>query len=105
MKNENCQFYSKKDVPLKKKYVRANQAPFINKTLTTEILKWLYLRNKYLIIKSEIDEKKSHNKQRNYCVTLTRKAKQTFFGNINATDVTDNKTFWKIVNLFSQIKF
>ena len=36
----------------------------------------------------------SYKKQRNYCFTPARKAKQIFFGNIDATDVTDNETFW-----------
>ena len=38
--------------------------------------------------------------QRNYCVALIRKIKQTLFGATNTTDVTDNKTFWRTVKLF-----
>ena len=62
----------KKNALLKKKrYVRAKQAPFINKTITKEIVKRSHLRNKFLNTKIEIDIK-THNKQRNYCVTLIR---------------------------------
>ena len=42
----------------------------------------LLRRSKFLNIKSEIDGKAYH-KQRKYCVTVIRKAKQIFFGNIN----------------------
>ena len=39
-------------------------------------------------------------RSKKYCVILIRKAKQTFFGNINITDATDNKTFWRTVKPF-----
>ena len=61
------------------------QAPFINKTITKEIIKYLRLRNKFLNTKSELD-RKMYDKKHNYCVTLIRKAKQTFFFDINAID-------------------
>ena len=51
--------------PMKQKYVRANQAPFMTKTLSKEIMKRSRLRNKYLHTKSDID-RKAYNKQRNY---------------------------------------
>ena len=57
------------------------------------------LRSKFLNTKSEVD-RKAYNKQRNYFVTLIRKAKQIFFGNINTVDGTDNKTFWRTVKPF-----
>ena len=57
-------------------------------------MKRLRLRNKLLNFKSEI-YRKTYIAQRNYCVTLIRKARQTFFGNSNTTDITDNKTFWQ----------
>ena len=57
------------------------------------------LRNKFLNTRNKID-REVYNNQSNYCVSLTRKAKHTFFGNINTTDVTDNKTFWRTVKPF-----
>ena len=66
-----------KHAPTKKKYVRANQAPFITKTLSKEIMKRSRLRNKFLNTKSDID-RKAYNKQRNYVVSLLRKAKRIF---------------------------
>ena len=59
------------------------------------------LKNKFFNAKTEID-RKAYNQQRNYSVTFIRKfrSNQTFFGNINATDVTDDKTFWRTVTPF-----
>ena len=85
--------------PIKKWYVRANQAPFINKKINKEIMKRSRLRNKFLNTKSDID-RKAYNKQRNLCVSLIRSEKKNFFSNINTCDITDNKTFWKTVKPF-----
>ena len=85
--------------PIKKRYVRANQAPFINKKINKEIMKRSRLRNKFLNTKKDID-RKAYNKQRNLCVSLVRSEKKNFFSNINTSDITDNKTFWKTVKPF-----
>ena len=85
--------------PIKKWYVRANQAPFINKKIKKEIMKRSRLRNKFLNTKSDID-RKAYNKQRNLCVSLVRSDKKYFFSNINTSDITDNKTFGKTVKPF-----
>ena len=85
-----------KHAPTKKKYVRANQAPFITKTLSKEIMKRSRLRNKFLNTKSDID-KKVYNKQRNYVVSLLRKEKKDFYGNLDISKMTANRDFWKIV--------
>ena len=58
------------------------------------------LRNKFLYTKSDIG-RKAHNKQRNICVTLIRQEKK----NLNTRFITDNKTFWKKVKPFLQIKY
>ena len=57
------------------------------------------LRNKFLNTKSDIDTK-AYNKQRNLCLSLIRSEKKNFFSNINTSDITDNKTFWKTVKPF-----
>ena len=57
------------------------------------------LRNKFLNTKSGID-RKAYNKQRNLCVSLIRSEKKNFFSNINTSDMTDNKIFWKTVKPF-----
>ena len=57
--------------PIKRWYVPANQAPFINKKINKGIMKRSRLRNKFLNTKSDID-RKVYNKQRNLCVCLIR---------------------------------
>ena len=69
------------------------------KKITKEIMKRSCLRNKLLNTKSDID-KKAYNKQRNLCVRLIRSEKKNFFSNINTSEITDSKTFWKIVKPF-----
>ena len=88
-----------KHAPKKQKCIRSNQSPFINKSLQKEIMKRSRLRNKLLKTNSEID-RKAYNKQRNYCVNLTRKTKKDYFENLHIKNVTDNKQFWKTVKPF-----
>ena len=65
-----------KFAPSKKKYVRANQAPFMNKTLQKAIMERTRLRNKFLKYKT-VSNKIAYNKQRNYCVKSVQKRKET----------------------------
>ena len=66
-----------KHVPLKKRYVRANQTPFVNKKFSKEIMKRSRWRNKFLNTESDID-RKVDNKQRDYVVSLLRNEKRIF---------------------------
>ena len=43
---------------------------------------------------------KAYNKQRNYVVSLLRKEKKEFYGNLNTSVLTENKIFWKTVKPF-----
>ena len=90
---------SQRHAPIKKCYIRANQAPFVNKKINKKIIKRSRLRNKFLNTKSDID-RKAYNKQRNLCVSLIRSEKKNFFSNIDTSDITDNKTFRKTVKPF-----
>ena len=54
---------------LKKRYDRANQAPFMNKKLSKEIMMRSPLRNKFLKTKFDAN-RKAYDKQRNSCVSL-----------------------------------
>ena len=64
-----------KNAPLKKRYVRANQSPFMNEKWSKEIMKRSCLRNKYQITIGDID-RKAYNKQRNCVVGLIRNEKK-----------------------------
>ena len=88
-----------KHAPSKARYTRANQAPYMNKKLSKEIMKRSRLRNKFLNTKSDLD-RKAYNKQRNYVVSLMRKEKKEFYGNLNTSVLTENRTFWKTVKPF-----
>ena len=80
--------------PIKRRYIRANNAPFINKSLSKAIMVRSRLRNKFLKLKtSELRE--AYNKQGNYCVTLLRKTKMNFYGNLNPNIIGENMKFWK----------
>ena len=71
----------------------------ITKNLSKEIITRSRLRNKYL--KHETEENRLlHTQQRNKCVSLLRKTKMNYYGNLNQKDITDNKNFWKTVKLF-----
>ena len=74
---ETVNIILEKHAPTKKKYVRTNQAPFITKTLSKEIMKISRLRNKFFNTKSDIVGK-AYNKQLNYVVSLLRKEKRIF---------------------------
>ena len=37
------------------------------------------------------------NTQRNYCVSFVRKAKRSYYGNLDDKKIVENKTFWKTI--------
>ena len=52
-------------------------------------------------MKDRTEENRSrYASQRNYCVSLLKKTKKEYFGNLNEKNVCDNKTFWKTVKFF-----
>ena len=71
----------------------------MNKALSKEITTRTRLRNKFLKDRSE-ENKKKYSKERNYCVSLLRKSKSDYFGNLNEKNINDNKTFWKTIKPF-----
>ena len=81
--------------PIKKKYARGNQMTFMTKDLSKEMMTRSRLRNKYLKDKTE-ENCLLYTQQRNKCVSLLRKTKINYYGNLNVKDITDNKQFWKI---------
>ena len=93
---ETCVNVLNKHAPRKKKFVRGNHSPFVNHELSKAIMTQTRLRNKFLKIRSAVN-RKAYVKQRNYCVSLLRKTKKSYYSNLNEKNVTDNKTFWKTV--------
>ena len=87
-----------KHAPIKKRYVRTNQASFINSKIHKKVRRRTRFRNKFLDSKTDAD-RIAYNKQRHYYVSLIRKEKKAYYSNLNIRDVTDNKTFWRKVKL------
>ena len=87
--------------PLKKKVLRGNNAPFMNKRLSKEFMHRSRLRNKYLKNPTE-HNKILYKKQRNFCVSLLKKEKNKYYSNLDLKIFEDNKKFWQgIKPLFS----
>ena len=61
--------------PMKRKYTRANQAPFMNKFLQKAVMNRPRLKNKYLRNKTS-ENWEAYKKQRNTCVYIFRKGKK-----------------------------
>ena len=82
-----------KHAPMKKKYIRANHANVVIKSLRKALMQRSRLRNIFLKKKS-LESKKADSKQRNVCVSMVKKAKKEHFKNINLSEIIDNKKFW-----------
>ena len=79
-----------KQAPLKTKFIRHNNNPFITKELQKAIMKRSQLKNTYN--KNQNHENwYLYKKQRNFCVSLLRKTKRNYFKNVKIQDITDNK--------------
>ena len=87
--------------PCKKKYVRANDGPFMTKELRKANMKRTRLKNRFN--KNRTNENwTAFKKQRNFCVKLLRQNKRSYYNQLDPKVVSDNKKFWKTVKpLFS----
>ena len=70
-----------KKAPLKERYVRYNQAKFVNKNLQKAITNGSRLFNRYIKGKTEAN-RSAYKRHRNFCVELLRKFYILHFGNI-----------------------
>ena len=77
--------------PIKKKYARGNQMPFMTKNLSKEIMTRSRLRNKHL---KQNRRKPSliYSAKKSMCFSFEKK-KINYNGNLNEKDITDNKNF------------
>ena len=88
-----------KHAPIRKKYLRANEAPFMTKD--NAIMKRSRYRNKFLKDKSQTS-RENYKIQQNLCKKLLKKTKKSYFESLNTKKITDNRTFWKtVVPLFT----
>ena len=86
--------------PKKQKHITPNHSPLINKAILKAIMGRSWLRNKLFKTRSN-EDKRACDTQRNYYITLVRKAKK--YINLHHKNVTDNRIFWKYIEpLFSE---
>ena len=81
---------------MKKKYLRANHSKFISRELRKEIMLRSKLRDKFLKDKTN-EARTKYRKQRNICVHLLRREKRNYYKDIDLSNVTDSRTFWKTI--------
>ena len=91
-----------KHAPLKTKFIRGNDQPFMTTELRREHMKRTRLLNRKRRSGSVGDES-AYKRQRNLCANLLRKVKKSHYGNLKPSSVCDNKKFWGTVKpLFSE---
>ena len=83
-----------KHAPQKRRFVRANNSPFMTNELYKAIMVRSGLRNKFYKLKT-YQSKEEYKRQRNYCVSLLRETKKRFYENLDPNLITDNRKFWK----------
>ena len=82
--------------PQKKRYIRANQKPFITSELNKVIMNRSRLQNRYLKLHTS-ESKIAYTKQQNSTVNLLRKEKKIYYNNLDLNNIIDNKQFWRNV--------
>ena len=90
--SEICTDVLDKHIPQRKRYIRSNHKPFINKEISEAIMTGTRLRNRFLNNRSNRN-RDLFRKQRKLCVSLLRKSKKDYFSNLNEKQITDNKRF------------
>ena len=97
---DQFKFFSSKllnsHAPLNEKYIRCNQAVFVNKQLRKTIMTRTRLLNKPRKFNCP-ENQLAYKKQRNYCVKLLKRSKKDFCNNLNEKKATDNKHSWKTI--------
>ena len=76
-----------KKAPLKERYVRYNQAKFMNKNFQKAVMNPLRLLNRYRKEKTEAT-RFAYKRQKYVCVKLLRKTKKEFYDNLNVKYIT-----------------
>ena len=85
--------------PIKQKYIRADEVPYMTKVLRKAIMTRSRLENKYQKTNSLVG-KDLYKKHKNYCNRLYKRERKKFYNNINLNRITDNKKFWGTMKPF-----
>ena len=88
-----------KNVPMKRRLLRANHSSYISKPLRKASMRRSRLEKVYH--KNKLEKSfKAYKKQKNFCSRLYKKERKRFFNNPNPSFVTDSKFFWKTIKPF-----
>ena len=88
-----------KHAPLKKKFLKGNNVPFMNRNLKKAIYVRKNLKKKF--IKNSTNENKARfKKHRNKCVSLRKNAIRDHFKKATSKGLMSNKDFWNLVKPF-----
>ena len=91
------------NAPLKKKYIRANHAPYMTKILRKAMMKRSELESRYYKTRL-MSDKEIYKKQKNFVSKLYKKERKNYYKNLDLKIFTDNKKFWKNIKPFFPIK-
>ena len=76
----------------KKKGIRDNQSPFMNKDINEAIMTRTRLKNRFLKQATPMN-RLAYKKQRNYCVLLMCENEKQYYGSLSVNRINDNKNF------------
>ena len=85
--------------PIKKKIVRANDAPYMTQALRKAIATRSRLENVFHR-KGTHESKIAFKKHKNFCSRLYKKERRNFYSNLDPKSILDNKKFWETVKPF-----
>ena len=88
-----------KHAPMKTKFLRGNNAPFMNPELKKAIYTRSRFKNRLNKYPSKQNEK-IYKKQRKKCVALRKKAIKNYFKKVTNKGLMSNKAFWDLVKPF-----
>ena len=88
-----------KHAPVKSKLVRANEAPYMTKSLRKAIMKRSELETKYYKSRT-IKNYRMFRKHKNFVSKLYKKVRRKFYANLDVKFVSDTKKFWRTIKPF-----
>ena len=93
-----------KHAPLREKFLRANHAPYIGKTLRKAIMRRSQLETKYLKTKTQNDLK-LYKKHKNFCSKLYKRERRKYHEPLDTKNFLDSKEFWETMRPFLSDKY
>ena len=85
--------------PMKKKFVQANEVPYMTKKLKKAIYKRSRLNNKYCRDKT-VQSEKEYKQHRNFCSRLYKKERRNYYINLDDRKIIENTKFWTTMKPF-----